>query len=281
MEKIKSFAANNLSFYRTTHHFERYSEFHSIEEFGEYCNWAKANNVKLYILGNGSNTLFVKKNITTLILKNSIPKSIVPLSESKVEVSSSTLAMDVLKYCYDNCLSSFYFLASVPATIGGALAMNAGKGKKHSITIYDFVESVTFFDFENNSLKTLVKEEIVKGYRETIFTGIHSRLILSAIFKFDQIYFDKNPIATRLKWSKEFQDYSRPNCGSVFKEGHLGISQKLSWLKIGKTNFSFKTQNWLLNKSSSHVPIVILINIVKILHILSQRKAILEVISVE
>lgn len=280
MEEIKSFIDNNLSFYRTEHYFERYGEFQSIEQFREYCNWAKANNVKVYILGNGSNTLFVKKCIKTLILKNNIPKSINSISGNRIEVSSSTLIMDVLKYCYDNSLSSFYFLASVPATIGGALAMNAGGGK-NSTTIYEFIESVTFFDFESNNIKTIGKEEIVKGHRETIFTGIHSCLILSATFKFNQTSFDENPIIKRLKWSKEFQDYSLPNCGSVFKEGYLRIPKYLSWLKIGKTSYSSKAPNWILSKSSSHIPIIILINIVKFLHIFSPRKAVLEIISVD
>ena len=280
MEKIKSFTDNNLSFYRTEHYFERYGEFQSIEQFREYCNWAKANNVKVYILGNGSNTFFVKKSIKTLILKNNIPKSINSLSGNRLEVSSATLIMDVLKYCYDNSLSSFYFLASVPATIGGALAMNAGGGK-NSTTIYEFVESVTFFDFESNNIKTIGKKEIIKGHRETIFSGIHSRLILNAIFKFDQTSFDENPITKRLKWSKEFQDYSAPNCGSVFKDGYLRIPKYLSWLKLGKTSYSSKAPNWILNKSSSHIPIIILINIVKFLHVFSPRKAILEIISVD
>lgn len=74
VENIKSITDSNLSFYRSSHYFERYAEFHTIEQFRQYCNWAKANNVKIYILGNGSNTLFVKKNIKSLILKNQMIK---------------------------------------------------------------------------------------------------------------------------------------------------------------------------------------------------------------
>lgn len=79
MEIIQSFTDNSLSFYRTEHYFERYGEFQTIEQFHKYCNWAKTNNVKVYILGNGSNTLFIKKSIKTLILKNNISKIIKPL----------------------------------------------------------------------------------------------------------------------------------------------------------------------------------------------------------
>lgn len=281
MNNIKSITDNNLSFYRTLHHFERYGEFHTLDEFREYCNWATDNKIQVYVLGNGSNTLFARNKIKTLILKNKLHKSIKALSENKFEISSSVLVLDVLKYCYDNSLESFYYLSSVPATIGGALAMNAGRGRKYGCSIYDFVESVTFFDFESNSIKTFGKEEIVKDYRETIFTGIYSHLILSAIFKFNQVKIEGNPILERCKWSKEFQDYSAPNCGSVFKESEPRILKLLKGLSIGKASFSGKTNNWILNKSSSSVPIVVLITIARLLHFVMGKKASPEVIIVD
>jgi UDP-N-acetylmuramate dehydrogenase len=280
-EGIKSITDSNLSFYRTIHHFEKYGEFHTIEQFHEYCKWAKANQVKVYILGNGSNTLFKGKRVKSLVLRNKLSKQIIPLPEHRLEVSSSTLVIDVLKYCYENSFDSFYYLSSVPATIGGALAMNAGRGRQYQLTIYDFVESVTFFDFETDCIKTLGKENIIKGYRETIFTGIQSRLILSAIFKFSHLHFEGNPIAERCKWSKKYQDYSAPNCGSVFKTADHRILNRLQGLSIGKACFSAKTVNWISNTSSDSIPIIILITIAKILHFVRGKKAELEVIVVD
>lgn len=281
MESIKSITDSNLSFYRTLHYFERYGEFHTVDEFREYCDWAIANNVKLYILGNGSNTLFVKNKIKSLVLKNKLHKYMQPLPEHKLEVSSSLLVLDVLKYCYKNSFESFYYLASVPGTIGGALAMNAGRGRKHQCTIYDFVESVTFFDFQSNSIKTIGKEEIVRGYRETMFTGIHPYLILSAIFKFNHGKVETNSIAERCKWSKKVQDHSAPNCGSVFKKSEPRLLNCLKGLSIGKACFSKKTSNWIVNRASSSTPIIILIAITKLLHFIIGKKALLEVITVE
>ena len=278
---IKSLEDNNLSFYRTSHYFERYGEFFTVEQFCEYCNWAKDKKIKIYILGNGSNTLFINKKIKSLILKNKLCKEIKPLSNNRIQVTSSVLVLDLLKYCHKNYLDSFYYLASVPATIGGALAMNAGRGKQHQLTIYDFVESVTFFDFESNSVKTLKKEQIVKGYRNTIFTGIHSRLILSATLKFTPTEFKKNPIVDRCKWSKNNQDYSAPNCGSVFRDSDSRILKKLRGLKIGKSSLSLKTNNWILNKSDSSFCIIIIIKIIFFIHYLLGKKAELEIITVD
>lgn len=280
-ESIRSITDSNLSFYRTLHHFERYGEFSTIEQFREYCNWAKANNVKMYILGNGSNTLFTRKRVKSLILKNKLHENMTSLPGDRLEVSSSALLIDVLKHCYENSFNSFYYLASVPATIGGALAMNAGRGREYQRTIYDFIESVTFFDVDNNCIKTAGKDEIIKGYRETIFTGIQSRLILSAIFKFNQIQLDGNPIVERCKWSKKYQDYSAHNCGSVFKLADFRILNKLKGIALGKTWFSHKTCNWISNKSQNSIPIIILIAIAKFLHFIMGKKVALEVITVD
>lgn len=279
MANIQSLTTDALSYYRTLHHFEKYGEVNTLDEFHKYCDWAEANKVKIYILGNGSNTLFTRKHIRTLILKNNLTKNIKHLSTCRLEVSSSVLVIDVLKYCYENSLDSFYYLASVPATIGGALAMNAGRGKIHECTIYDFVESVTFFD--NGSILTLNNEQIVRSYRETIFTGIHTRFIISAVFYFEQKEVEFNPLLDRKRWVKEHQDNTAPNCGSVFKLADSSILDKLKGISIGKVCFSSKTRNWILNKSKSSVPIIILINLAKTLHFITGKKIFLELITVD
>ncbi|MEB3280999.1 MAG: FAD-binding protein [Lyngbya sp.] len=278
---IKSLTARNLSYYRTLHNFDKYGEFYNVEEFFQYYRWAKERKIKIYILGNGSNTLFIKKRVKSLILKNKLEKEIQTLPDNRVKVSSSTLVMDILKYCLENSFDSFYYLASVPATVGGALAMNAGRGYQHRKTIYDFVENVTFFDPESDSIKVLEKEEIIKGYRETIFTGIQSRLILSATFKFDHKKIQGNPIAERCRWSKENQDYSGYNCGSVFKESDREILTKLRGIKIGEVCFSEKVNNWISNKSNWHFPILVIIMLAKLIHWFKGKVAKLEIILVD
>lgn len=277
--KIESLTSHTLSHYRTRHYFERVGEINSVDDLQEYCNWATENKVNIYIIGNGSNTLFVRKNIQSLILKNKLPKYTNSLPNNRLEVSSSVSVMEVLKYCYQNSMNSFYYLASVPATIGGALAMNAGRGRQHGCTIYDFVESVTFF--EDGCIKTLKNSQIVRDYRETIFTGVHSKLILSAVFKFERTEFTENPLNSRQIWAKEHQDNIAPNCGSVFKTSNYGILEKLKGVSIGKAMFSDKTSNWILTKSQSSYSIILLIQIANLLHFITGQKIALELITID
>jgi len=70
MEKVESLTSNNFSFYRTLHKLEQFGEINSVDDFNQYYSWAKVNKVKIYILGNGSNTLFTNKVIRSLVLRN-------------------------------------------------------------------------------------------------------------------------------------------------------------------------------------------------------------------
>lgn len=281
MVEVKSLTSRKLSYFRTLHNFNKYAEASSLEEFQWLCEWAAKNNTKVFVLGNGSNILFTKKEIKSLVIKNSFPKFIKPLSERCIEVSSSVLLVDVLKYCYENSWNSFYYLASVPATIGGALAMNAGGDRSRTLggTIYDFVESVTYF--EGGEIKTLRNEEIVREHRLTTFTGIHEKIIVSAVFKFSAGKFDCNPILERIEWSKTNQDHSAPNCGTVFKEANGRLLDLLKGLSYRNARYSKKSGNWILNNSESTGPIFRLISVAKLLHFLVMRKIVLELVVVE
>ena len=279
--KITEIETTNLSKFKTSHKFNRYGEIETLQDYIDFFNYGKLKNCSIYILGNGSNTLFTSKEVNTLVLKNKLPPSIECISENEglYQVSSTVMMNKFLNFCYKNSLESCYYLASVPATIGGALAMNAGRGKGFKKTIYDYVVSITYI--EDGVLKTVEKKDLKLDYRKTMFTGIQTKLIVNAVFKFDKTEFEKSPIVDRIKWSKEFQDNTSPNCGSVFKESYPPILKLLKGFKWGSASYSSKTYNWVLNKSSNSKDVVRLINIAKILHKVIGKKASLEIIQVK
>ncbi len=224
MDSVKQLRSAQLSTFRTTHVFENYGEFATAEEYVELVKWGREQGLKSYILGNGSNTLFTKKHIKTLVLKNRLAREMEVLDATRVRVSSAIPITTVLRHCEKSGLDSFYYLASVPATIGGALAMNAGRGRAHNMTIYDFVESVTYA--ENGVIHTINREDIEIDYRQTMFTGIHERLIISAVLRFPHVDDAQGKIRERVLWSKEVQDHSAPNCGSVFRLQQIQVCSR-------------------------------------------------------
>lgn len=264
------------SSYRTWHHFKNFSEFTSLEEFTELIQWARDNGKQVYILGNGSNTLYKSESVDTLVLKNCLKPGISAEGPGTFSISSSTQLSEVVRHCYQSSLTCFYYLSSVPATVGGALAMNAGRGKQFGLSIYDFVEDVTFY--ADGKVERLTPKDIVIGFRKTIFTGVQQKLILSATFRFEPTVFESNPIKERLEWVRQNQETSSPNCGSVFSSYNEKIMKVLSGLKLGETKFSKTTLNWINTGDKSSKNILHLIRVAKWLHLLAGKKCELEII---
>jgi len=253
-----------ISGYQTEHVFHHFATFHSVDEFLKLCRWAREKGVGVYILGNGSNTLFANRNVQTLILKNALPRELKHLGGDRYEVSSSVQINEVLLYCLQHSLQSFYYLAAVPATVGGALAMNAGRGRQYNLSIYDFVESVTFLT--HDTVTIMQRTDMTLGYRSTPFTGVQRQLILSATFHFSPVDLQGNPYNERLEYCKKHYDCSGPNCGSVFKYANTHIMHLLRGVRIHKARYSPTISNWITNHAKDSRAIFRLIAIAKILH---------------
>ncbi len=281
---VRTFESDRLSHFRTKHRFLHYGEATSVEQFVSYRRWADERGLPLLILGNGSNVLFRRSRIRALVVKNKLPRALREIDDHTIEVSSTVAISQVLKWCKERNLDSCYYLASVPATIGGAIAMNAGRGRKHNKSIFDFVTRVTFL--EGDVLKTWQRHEIPVGYRQTPFTGLTSRLVVSATLRFPRLSDSALPEETdavrqRVRWAKENQDHSAANCGSVFKECHWRIMSFLQGKTLGTAQFSDRTGNWLLNRGPSPRPIVWLIRLTRALHVVIGRRAVVELVQVD
>lgn len=274
--KIYKLDSKRLSGYKTYHRFYNLCDICNIEDIVFAEKYANENRVKIFPLGNGSNVFFKNKKIKTLLLRNCVTKEINYLGEDKFFVSSSVGIMKLLRFLYKDGRDGPYNLASVPATIGGAIAMNAGTGKKESRFIGDYLHEVCIW--ANGKEQKLPARDIGLKYRQSIFSEEYCGFIASAIFVFPKMDFDENPIQKRLKWANSNQDLGYPSCGSVYKVYNSRIlkwAQKFSFLP--KTYFSKKARNWIVNNSKSTLYIKILLNIIKLFHLIFRKRLSLEI----
>jgi len=278
--EVVSLNSSRLSTFRTRHEFKHYAEFTRVDDYLALLEFAAREGLQVYVLGNGSNTLFKHKRVRTLVLHNKLERKFESIGEYRFEASSSELISSILKYCRQHRLDSFFYLASVPATVGGALAMNAGRGGPEQKTIYDYVESVTYID-RDGAMRRLVVDEIERSRRKTVFTGLQTKLITGCIFRFNHSAEDDDKIRERIEWCKKHQDLSAPNCGTLFKVSSATIMKKLQGFGVFGARFSPVTRNWMLNKARSPVPMRILIGVAVVLHRLLGKKIELEVIEVD
>jgi UDP-N-acetylmuramate dehydrogenase len=236
----RSIISNALSTFRTKHIFRHFASFSSPDEFLAYRSWAR---------------------------EHRLPLS--PLPNDRFYISSSTGIGEVLRVCREQSRASFYYLASVPASIGGALTMNAGRGAHLHQTIYDFVESVTIL--ADDQPVTLSRSEIDLAYRWTPFLDRPETLVLGATFCFPPTQLENDPVAERLRYCKDVQDPTAPNCGSAFSVCDMRIMGRLRGLRLMGAAFSSKTNNWILNRSKSSLGVRSLLGVARALHWVRRR----------
>lgn len=168
------------------------------------------------VIGNGSNILFSSQIIKTPLIYTGNIKSIALKQNNVIEVSLGAKTQTLSKFAYEKGLSGFEFLIGIPASLGGAIYMNAGC---HGKSIQDNLISAKIYDIENDKIITLEKKELDFSYRNSILKQ-KPYILLSAKFslqkgKKEEI---KSKMDEYLIFRKNRQpNLSLPNAGSVFK----------------------------------------------------------------
>ncbi|MBU1523540.1 MAG: UDP-N-acetylmuramate dehydrogenase [Candidatus Omnitrophica bacterium] len=199
-----------------------------------------------YLLGGGSNLLIKDVLIDKPVIKLASAFNYTRKSWDCVEVGAAIPISHLLRYCLKNNLGGLENLAGIPATVGGALAMNVSSFGRD---IFACLEAVEILDREGK-IKRLNREQIQFGYR---YSSLGGKIVLRAWFKF---YPEKN-IKTKINsfLDKRFQaqDFGFPSCGCIFKNpssftaGFLIDSCGLKGARRGDAQISSKHANFIVN----------------------------------
>lgn len=225
-------------------------------------NYLKENNIKYFILGNGSNVILDDSFFdSAVILLNKLNK--VEINGNFVTASSGVKLGYLNNVCLQHGLTSLTFLSLIPGCIGASVKGNAGC---YNHDLMEFVYSVrTLID---NKVVEIKKDEIEYGYRFTNIKGI----ILSVTF-----LLEKGNVNESLKIMKENNDkrilsqpLSEPSVGSIFKNpdnisaGKLIDDLNLKGFHIGGAYISEKHANFIVNrKNATFKDVIDLINYIK------------------
>ena len=232
---------------------EIYIKITSIEELQKVLEFAKKENVKITILGNGSNVLVSDKGINGIVIKTNLKEINIENKDSEnVEVTVNDavpigfLAQKFLK----EEITGFEELSGIPGTIGGAILMNAGA---HGKEIKDIVTEVTAMDY-NGKIFNFTNEEAEFTYRHSKFSNgeyiiLQAKMLLQKGSK-EEI---KAKMDEYAQYRKEKQPIEYPSAGSTFKRGTDFITAKLideAGLKgysIGGAKVSEKHAGFIIN----------------------------------
>ncbi len=229
----------------------------SINDLTSVMKILKENNIKYYVLGNGSNIVINDKEYdgATILLTKLDGIEIHPELQMAYAEAGAMLPV-VAKKTVEQSLTGLEFAAGIPGTVGGSIYGNAGA---YNSCILDYVSSVTVLDEETLEVKVLEHEDITYGYRTSMFKEEKKYIILGAKFYLKEG--DKENslemIETRQERRRESQPLEYPSAGSVFRNpegdfaGRLIESCNLKGYKVGGAEISEKHANFVVNKNNA------------------------------
>ncbi len=171
-------------------------------------------NEPLAWVGLGSNLLVRDGGVRgTVVMTSGALNGLSLLADSMVRAEAGVASAKVARFSTDHGLAGAEFLAGIPGTIGGALAMNAGAFGGETWNIVHAVETLD----RHGELRVRLASDYEVGYRHVAgpvgewFVAAHFRLLR------DEHSQGKALIKSLLAKRGATQPTQLPNAGSVFK----------------------------------------------------------------
>ena len=157
---------------------------------------------------------------------------------------------DLVRFCVENGLEGLEGLAGVPATVGGAIFMNA------STSYCAISEPLVQVDLlgPGGQKRSVGKNQLEPGYRTMSLP--ENSLVLGASFELGPCAREvlKERVLSILEKRRQSQPLRYPSAGSVFKNpegqfaGALIEKAGLKGFRIGDAQISEKHANWIVNR---------------------------------
>lgn len=197
----------------------------SVDNIIEILKICKDNNLKFFIIGNGSNLLVSDNGYDGVIIKLKENFSNIYLNDGYVVSQSGATLSEVFKFSMNNSLTGFEFASGIPGTIGGAVYMNAGA---YGSEMKDVVSEVEVLDIDTLEQIVLKTEDLHFDYRKSIVqeknyivTKVKLKLSVGDINEIKAVYLDLK----KKRNSKQPLEFG--SAGSTFKRPQGNFASKL------------------------------------------------------
>ena len=219
-----------------------------LEKLKDLLKYLKENAIKHMVIGNGSNLIF-KEDYDGVIIKLDNFKGL-EIKDNIVRVEAGYTLMKLAIKTAKFGLSGLEFAAGIPATIGGAVYMNAGAYKEDMSLV---ISEITVLD-DNLNIRVLKNEDLDFSYRHSLLQK--SNLICldaTLVLKHGDKQKSLDLIYDRKRRRIESQPLDFPSAGSVFRNpdgkfaGELIESLGLKGKGVGDAVVSEKHANFIVN----------------------------------
>jgi UDP-N-acetylmuramate dehydrogenase len=219
------------------------------EEIFHAVRMAQDKGLPVFFLGRGSNTIFGDYK-GVVIMTREFKEIKVRRKGNKVFVSAEcgVPLSELVKLAVNMNLRGIYRLVGFPATVGGAVAMNAGA---FGCETSQYIRSLLVMAWDG-TIERLSAEELSFGYRSSPFPQMG--IVLRADFEFATADFDvKKEYQLIKERRKRTQPINMPTSGSTFKNppgtyaGQLLEKVGMKGYRVGDTALSDLHANFLVN----------------------------------
>lgn len=205
-------------------------------------------------LGRGTNVLVRDGGVRgAVIVLQSAMKKLEKIEQNLIRAELGVSCAKLARFSADNNLLGAEFLAGIPGTVGGALAMNSGA---YGSETWSYVIEVETID-RNGVLHVRKPEEFDIAYRSV--SGSNDEWFIAAKFKFASG--DGKQARAIIREMLDKRNASQPvgnkSCGSVFRNpkndfaARLIESCELKGLTIGGAQISTKHANFIINTGNA------------------------------
>ncbi len=208
----------------------------------------------LFWLGLGSNLLVRDGGIRgTVICTRGVLNEMGFIADGLLRVEAGVSCAKVARFSYQHGLSGGEFLAGIPGTMGGALAMNAGAFGGET---WDWVAAVETVDRHGHRRVRpagdyQVAYRSVRGPEGEWFVAAHLR------FERGQTHASQRRVKQLLARRNETQPLNLPSCGSVFRNPEGDFAARLieqagmKGVCLGQACVSEKHANFIVNRGGA------------------------------
>lgn len=224
----------------------------------DLANFLKTRSIQenIIFLGLGSNTLVRDSGVrATVIITQGCLHNLTQLDEFTLRAEAGVACPALARFSARLDLEGIEFLAGIPGTVGGALAMNAGC---HGGETWDYVMAVETIDrLGEKHLRHPYEYQI--AYRNVKSTR-EGEWFVAGHFKLKSGVKEQalEKIRALLAYRTATQPTSEPSCGSVFRNppgdyaARLIEACGLKGKKIGGASVSTKHANFIVNDGNAN-----------------------------
>lgn len=217
----------------------------------DLIRYVRSKELPIYVMGNGSNILISDEGIRGVVINLESGFSYLRHDNGKIISGAGVKMAKFVDYCIRKSYAGVEMLATIPATIGGALIMNAGC---YGGEIAKYINRVKVI--RDEAIMNLTKDECGFSYRNS---GLKNSVVLEAEFELptgitEELNLRRKELTIK---RNESQPVEIPNAGCIFKNPEGTSASKLidecglKGMAFGGAAVSTKHANFILNLNNA------------------------------